>query len=145
MSIDLKFVTLAVLITLTGCATGYQARGISGGFDEVRLSPTMWRISFKGNAYTDGDKATNFVLLRSADLTIKNGFKSFIIIDANSDIEYSTYNNVAAGTSQLMTRPSSSNTILMLSDTDDFKGVVYDAQFLCASLGPKYEVQCGQF
>ena len=142
MSMGLRFVTLAVLITLTSCATGYQTRGFSGGFEEIQLSPNMWRISFEGNGYTGDDKATNFTLLRSADLTIKNGFKSFVIIDTDNGTKYSTFNNM--GTTALVTKPTSSNTILMLNDTDDSRGVVYDAEFLCASLGSKYEVKCGQ-
>jgi hypothetical protein len=40
------------IASLVGCATGYQAQGFTGGFDETQLSPNVYRVTFKGNGYT---------------------------------------------------------------------------------------------
>jgi len=164
----IKAVFLVACIFIAGCSTPYQAEGFSGGFDEVQLSPNMWRVSFHGNGYTGKEKATNLALLRSADLTLSNGFTHFTIVDSSKDVSYSTYtqptttnstftantygnstygsvNSMSYGGQTMnISKPSTSNTIVMFERGAESQTMLYDAEFICSSLGAKYEAQCGQ-
>jgi hypothetical protein len=76
---------------LAGCATNYQSRGWSGGYSETQLDENMFMVSFQGNGYTAMDRAIDFTLLRSAALTLENGYNYFATIEANSSTSNSTY------------------------------------------------------
>jgi hypothetical protein len=75
---------ILVVAMLAGCATGYQSKGVMGGFSETALAPDTYRVTFTGNGYTDMGRAQDFVLLRAADLTLANGFRYFEI-DGSDD------------------------------------------------------------
>ena len=60
---------------LSGCATAYQPKGFTGGFSETQLDESVFQVSFRGNAYTSSERAADFTLLRSAELTIENGYR----------------------------------------------------------------------
>ena len=161
----LLIVTAALI--LSGCSTAYQKQGFSGGFDESQLAPNVWKISFRGNAKTTKSKAEEFTLLRSADLTIQNGFEYFVLADSSSDSSYSSYttptsstttfnantqgNNISGiantntygGQTMHFSKPSTSNTVVMHKEKPEVQGMIYDARFICNSLGAKYQVQCG--
>lgn len=82
---------ILALAFLQGCSTAYQSRGFSGGYSETQLDENIFKVSFSGNGYISGHKVADYTLLRSAELTLQNGFKYFAIVDANSNIEHSTY------------------------------------------------------
>ena len=86
----IKLSSLFLLIILTGCATGYQSTGLTGGYSSTQLDENVFRVFFRGNGATDMERATDFTLLRSAELAIENGFKYFIIIDEHQDEKIST-------------------------------------------------------
>jgi hypothetical protein len=157
---------IPLLIILSGCATSYQKQGFSGGFEETQIAPNAWRVSFNGNGYTSRSRSEEFALLRSADLAMQNGFNYFILVGSNSDtlvssittpitsttnVTGSTYGNNFNATSNtnsyggntiLISKPSTTNTVLMFKEKPDNAGIVYDAFFLCLSLAAKYNVQC---
>ncbi|GIX25986.1 MAG: hypothetical protein KatS3mg122_3217 [Caldimonas sp.] len=72
---------ISLAIFLGGCATTYQPEGFSGGFSETQLDTNVFRVSFRGNGYTRAERAEELALLRSAELTLKNGFTHFVVID----------------------------------------------------------------
>ena len=98
---------------------------------------------------------------------MQKGFRYFGLADSNSRSSYSTYTtptnttttanvnvygNTAFGTAQSTTtggrtmfisKPSSTNLVVMFADRPTDAGMVYDAQFLCESIGPKYKATCG--
>lgn len=157
----LILVVLSLLVA--GCATTYQPQSFSGGFSETQLDKNVFRVTFKGNGYTQGDRAEDFALLRSAELTLKSGFTHFVIVDGRSGTDYSSfttptqsttvgsatiYGNTAYGRSSttttggqsfLIRKPSASNTIVCLMARPD--GVfAYDAAFVYRSLTEKYGI-----
>jgi len=71
-------------LLVSGCATGYKPNGLTGGFDDSQLAPDTFRITFLGNGMTSPGRANDFALLRSADLTLKNGFSFFGIVNESS-------------------------------------------------------------
>ena len=160
-------ITRALVLSLfiAGCATGYSESGFRGGYEETQLSPDVFRVSFKGNAYTSMDRAADFTLLRSAELALENGFPYFIIVDEKQWTKNETYTtptqttttanvygygNTASGTAYSTTtggqtynyaKPRATNTIVLLRDKDGVNGLVFDAQYLVESLQNKYNIQ----
>lgn len=82
---------LMAAITLGGCATAYQPQGATGGFSEAQLDENVFQVNFKGNGYTDHDRANDFALLRSAEIALEKGYKYFIIVDAQQYSQDSAY------------------------------------------------------
>ena len=154
---------------LAGCATQYQKQGFAGGFEETQLQPNVYRITFKGNGYTSAERAADFALLRSAELTLQNGYSYFAIVDAREGATHGAFTtptqsyttgsataNSYGGTTNaygqartttyggqtfFISRPSSSNTIVMVKNQSDFPGMTYEAKFLVESLGKKYDIK----
>lgn len=157
---------IATVSILAGCATAYQQQGLSGGFTETQLDTNVWKVSFKGNGYTSGDRADDFAMLRSAELALANGFTHFAFASSKTGVETSTMttpttsytsgsasvygNNVygnsttrtTGGNTIFVSKPSANNTVVMFKGKPDVNSMVYDASFICNSLGTKYKVVC---
>ncbi len=106
-------------------------------------------------------------LLRSADLALMNGFKFFALSDARTQTHVRAYtapivantttraygvgnqayaNSVtqfSGGNTTFTSRPSAVNTVVMFKEKPDLNTMIFDAAFICQSLGKKYEVVCG--
>lgn len=82
---------LLTLLFISACATTYQPQGLSGGFSETQLSENIFQVSFNGNGYTDKQQASDFALLRSADLALEHGYDFFAIAQAENDVDVSSY------------------------------------------------------
>ena len=87
----MKVLFLIYIIIFVGCTTPYQQSGLLGGFKEIRLSDNSFRVTFNGNAHTSIDKASNYCLLRCAELCLESGFKYFVLISENTHTENSTH------------------------------------------------------
>ncbi len=155
-------ITIATLI-LQGCATTYQKTGFTGGYSETQLDENVFTVSFRGNGYTGRERVADFTLLRSAELTIENGFQYFAIIDANSYTSNSTYTtpttshttgsvygtgNYAYGSATTRTtggqtynisKPSSSNTIVCFKEKPETV-FTYNANFIYKNIRQKYGI-----
>ncbi len=156
-----------LLAALAGCSTSYGPSGLTGGYEETQLAPNVWRVSFTGNGYTTQERTQDFALLRSAELATKNGFRYFgfasAAVRANpggviTTPGYSTttgsasiYGNSISGNSSTVSYPGSSyawtyptanNTVVMFRERPQVEAMIYDAQFICESLGGKYKVTC---
>ena len=75
---------LCVLGLLQACsATTYQ-RSIEvgdNGYSDTQLAKNMFKVYFAGNFVTDKEQVIDYVLLRSADLATKHGFKYFVVVN----------------------------------------------------------------
>ncbi len=157
----MKKSTLIVLILLfsflQGCATNYQAQGLTGGFTETQLDKNVFKVSFRGNGYTSPERASDLALLRSAELTLLHGYKYFIVVE-NSDVvnvstyttpttSYTTfYGNTAqtytyGGQTYNTSRPNSTNVIVCFDEKPDNAVLSYNAEFVYKQLSAKYEIQ----
>lgn len=160
----MKKIFLSLLVIyLSGCATSYQKMGFSGGFEETQLAPNVWKVHFAGNGYTRSSRAEDMTLLRSADITLQNGFSYFVLAGSNSSTDYSSYTapstsvtnvnmygnsgtgttNTYGGGTHIISKPSTTNTVVMYKTKPEMPTIIYDASFICSSLGAKYEVNCG--
>ena len=91
-------ILIAVNIFCAGCATQYQANGITGGFRDIRLAPDIFRITFRGNGYTSADRVQDFALLRACELTLNYKFTCFAIIDQRASSTPFTVSTPATST-----------------------------------------------
>ncbi|MBU0478864.1 hypothetical protein KKC91_09900 [bacterium] len=157
-------IILLGVIFLQGCATVYQPSGFGGGYSETQLDENMFKVSFRGNGYTSRERASDFALMRSAELTLNNGYKYFVIIDSGSYSSNSTYTtptrhttsgrvntygNMAYFNSKTKTRggqtyniskPSSSNTIVCFKEKPQVE-FSYNAEFTYESISKKYGIR----
>jgi hypothetical protein len=159
---------LVIALILTGCATAYQPDGYGGGFSETQLDKNLFKVTFRGNGWTKPEVTDDFALLRGAELTLNNGFTHFAIIDSQLRDErrsyttptqsYTTananaYGNSVYGTAQTTTyggqtihssRPTKTIVMVCFDEKPDIQEFVYDAKFICNSIGKKYDVLCGK-
>lgn len=140
MKISLRtLLTITLFIfALTGCATPYQQKSfLMGGYDEVQLGENIFKISFRGNGYTSSGRATDYTLLRSAEVALENGYEYFAIIDEDQSTKQNL--SVTQTNVNIVTKPSSSNTIYCYKDKPD-EGFAYEAVFVIKSLKQKYGI-----
>lgn len=82
------FSALFILSVLTGCATGYQSAGFGGfGYTEMALSKNSYVVSFKGNGVTSVDTVQSYLLRRCAELTLRKGYRYFVIMDGKTSVD----------------------------------------------------------
>ncbi|RYG31536.1 MAG: hypothetical protein EON93_12785 [Burkholderiales bacterium] len=87
-----KLVAAAAITTIVGLAacqsgpTPYRpGGGYDGGYAESRLENDRFRVSFKGNSLTNRETVENYLLFRSAELTLQNGYDTFTIVNRDTD------------------------------------------------------------
>ena len=78
--------SVAALALLAGCttATPYQPLGatnVQGGYTNVPLDQTHWRVSFSGNSLTSRQVVENYLMFRAAELTLQQGFACFTMLN----------------------------------------------------------------
>lgn len=156
------FVTVAVLVS--GCATSYQSTGLTGGYSETQLAPDVFRIYFRGNGYTSGERAEDFAMLRAADVCLQHGFNCFALLDESSSSStsaittpgyayttgsayaygnsatYSGYTTYSPGQTILIHKPRAGLMIRAFQTKPDAI-FTFDAAFLEKSLKQKYHIQ----
>ncbi len=77
-------VTFAIL----GCATPtpYQeATSFGMGYKDQKLDGEKYRVSFKGNRITERETVETYLIFRAAEITLKEGFDYFTMIQWNTD------------------------------------------------------------
>jgi hypothetical protein len=162
----MKFATLlvAVIATLSGCATPYQDVGasIAGGYFAQRLGPNRFVVSFAGNGFTEPQRARDFAMLRAAEVTLEYHFTHFTIdgVGDFSSVEevqtgtvstttgslspYGTYTDTTNTTYNEMPvfKPGARLTITCFDGppTDKHAGRVFDASMVAADLRARYKL-----
>lgn len=79
---------LAALLALAACATPtpYQPlAGSRGGYAEERLGDNRYRVTFAGNSSTPAERIENYLLRRSAELTLSQGYDWFRVSDRRTE------------------------------------------------------------
>ena len=78
------FLVAASALMLVACATAtpYQAASKPGaydGFSQQLIENDRARVSFGGNSLTDKETVENYLLYRSAELAVENGYETFTL------------------------------------------------------------------
>jgi hypothetical protein len=153
-----RLLMLTCILTITSCATTYQAQSWTGGFTETQLDTDVYSVRFKGNGYTSSSRAADFTLLRSAEIALEQGYNYFVVIESDSiqdvrqaSIPQQTYNygtvSGSGGSASYsgygttyqnirVTRPTAENTILLLKEKP--AGISYNAQLIYDQLREQY-------
>ena len=82
-----KAIIALLPILIIGCATNYIAKGGDSGYSSMQINESSYRVSFDGNELTSAERATDFALLRCAELTMNGNFRFFTIIRDESFVE----------------------------------------------------------
>lgn len=140
---------LAAVLALASCATAYQPRGATGGYQERQLSASRWYVEFFGNGKTRRDTVFGYWLNRCAELTVEKGYDHFVLISKeprtaqiDSSIAYTasrapSYTYMPSASSQPVTTWSARGTIeLRRGEADPRDPRQQDARALLAKLAP---------
>ena len=90
-------VSMALAAGLAACttATPYQpnipGQATSGGYSEIRVEPDRWRVSFQGNTLTSRETVEAYLLFRSAELTVQQGYDWFEMVDRHTNADARSY------------------------------------------------------
>lgn len=144
------------------CSTGYQSRGLLGGYNHNTLSPRIYEVRFSGNGFTSKQKAKDFTLLRSAEVILEGGYSYFTIVEKADETSVNAYTspgwsdteikrtglgkyevetNHYGGETSYTTLPAYSYTIRgYKTSPNNYSGIVYDARFVQRSIRTKYEL-----
>jgi len=134
-----------IVILLSACATAYKPLGFTGGYSDTQLGDNIFQVSFRGNGHTSSERASDFSLLRSAELTLGHGFRYFVIVKSGEKSETSLHTAQATMYTDksiyTISKPSATNTILCYKEKPDVNGVVFDAEFVARSIRQKYSLK----
>ena len=142
-------ITVLLAINLQACSTPYQQLGYRGGYSETALDENVFRVSFQGNKKTSRERAWDFALLRSAELTLERGYLYFIVMDNNHYEELGTYrsptivvgtNMVVGGHSIVTAAPNSTNLIACFYERPE-NVFSYNARFIYEEITLKYGIE----
>ncbi|KTF69786.1 CC0125/CC1285 family lipoprotein [Sphingomonas sp. HT-1] len=90
-------------LSLASCmtATPYQPASASGsirnGYSDEQIEENRFRVSFSGNSLTSRETVERYLLYRSAELTLQNGFDYFILAERDTEKKTQTYTTPGVG------------------------------------------------
>jgi hypothetical protein len=85
---------LALAVALSACATvnPYHPAARPGGYgySEQRLETDRFRISFQGDTATKRPEVENYLLFRSAEVTLQSGYDYFVVTNRANETDRRT-------------------------------------------------------
>jgi hypothetical protein len=78
-------------LALGACATATPYQPLrpgmtnAGGYAERQVEQNRWQVTFSGNSLTDRRTVETYLLYRSAELTLQQGYTWFSIVDRDTD------------------------------------------------------------
>jgi len=97
----LSILAAAVLLGLAACATqpvyGPKGPGQSAGYTDEQLAANRYRVTYTGSAATDRETVEDFLLYRSAEVTLKAGFTHFQFDTRDTKAHTTYYSSFAGG------------------------------------------------
>lgn len=89
------FAAIFLVAMMAGCATGYQAEGMGGGFSETWIQEDTLQVRYSGNGYTSEAESKDYALLRAAEVMQQNGHSHIVYTGSiNSYPSGTMYGNV---------------------------------------------------
>lgn len=149
-----KILFIATLLLVSGCKTGnYQEFNGGIGYQSSQLNNNEYNVTYTGRQSTNIKKVNDFVLLRSAEITLEKGYKYFVITDAKNNRNEAGHNqtnlNVVNGRMGATQTGSWSNTsgssdrksemtIMLFNDKPD--SISYDADIISKAIQNEYGI-----
>ncbi len=154
---------VGLLVGVGGCATGYDRANLACGYESLCLQDDLYQVSFQGNGYTSHGRATDFALLRAAELALEKGCPYFVVVEKETRSEasartmpmvaqtsgnvesfgsLSATTTVSGGETYAVSKPSSDMLIRVLEERPDAgAAIVYDAAQIQRNLRAKYGIK----
>jgi hypothetical protein len=87
---------------LASCSTAYEPVGFrSRGYSTTQLDENVFQVTFRGNGYTRQERASDFALLRSAEVALEHGYPFFVIVDGQRYTEQSAWTSPSTSITNL--------------------------------------------
>lgn len=102
---------------------------LKDSFAETRLGDNMFQVAFRGDGRTSEARASEYGLVRSAEVALEHDYRYFIVVDP-----------AKGGNGYRAARPAGTNTIICFRQRPEGAGSVYDARMTADSLQKKYEL-----
>ncbi|MDG5487311.1 hypothetical protein NYR55_01540 [Sphingomonas sp. BGYR3] len=89
----------ALTATLAACATPTPYRPATGsgysrsGYSEQQIEPDRFQVMFSGNSVTSRETVERYLLYRSAQLTLEQGYDHFVLANRDTDKQSRTVVN----------------------------------------------------
>lgn len=80
-----------MFVVLCGCSTAYRPAKSGEGYSDSQIAPDQFAVGFQGNSKTDLGMATDFALLRAAEVTLEHRFSYFAVEDSTNASSLKTY------------------------------------------------------
>lgn len=80
---NIKYLAIVAVLTLSACASQPDYKAANGGgygYKESQISENRYRVQYKARGDAR-DKAMDYALLRSAELTLLKGYDWFMVVD----------------------------------------------------------------
>lgn len=77
--------SVALLTTLSSCATPYQPMGVRGGYSDTPMGDGKYFIKVKVNGFTDSSTAHQYLLRRAYEVCTEAGYTDFEIQSGQSN------------------------------------------------------------
>lgn len=162
----LIIILILQMILLSYCAipTPYHTKGLTGGFSDTQLAENVFHVSFDGNGFTTRERASDFNLLRCAEISLSHGFPFFMIVDSEGYSETQIYRNpiitkttgnayinngfisgnvttrTTGGQINSISRPHANRVIMCFKESQQAPRFIYDAKLLVRTIKGKYNI-----
>mgnify|MGYP003138148067 CR=1 FL=1 len=73
---------IALLLTVQACSTTYGDMSSMGGVSAVPITSDTYRISARGNGFTDATTIQDYSLLKAAETTLDQGHTHFAVLSS---------------------------------------------------------------
>lgn len=74
-----QVIAFLFLFLLTSCATPYQSKGFSGGYEDTHIKDNIYFVEFTSNAYTSFSVTAKYFHRRAKEVCEENGYKDYRI------------------------------------------------------------------
>ena len=137
---NILFVLTATFL-LASCATSYHPKSFTGGYSEIQMDKNIFRVSFRGNGKTTMERAVDFALLRSSELTLRSGYKYFTITKGSHYVKehFHIYADPFELSSHIVQKPRVAFDIHCYHEKPEKHS--YNAFYLVKSIKEKYRIK----
>lgn len=77
--------------TMTPYQPAVRGQHPGGGYSETALGQGRYRVNFAGNSLTSRDRVEGYLLYRAAELTVRDGYDWFLIVDRLTERDAYSY------------------------------------------------------
>ncbi len=123
------FFTLAICISFSNCVINHGHKSGSSAYSETNLGDGSFSVRFQGKKNTSADKASDFCMLRCAQLARENNYDYFKLVQSPGD----SMVNAAS-------RSQSTKTVKFLKEKPEGDNV-YETTTVLETLSAKYHIK----